>query len=977
MAVGGNGAGHRARRLGGALSGAAALAALAIWALRPSDAQRWSAIEAAASARRWDEAAPRLSRWVERHPDDSRARVMLGASLLSLGREDEADDVLRVIPEGDPAWPRALGLRAALAMGRSDRLGAEQALRAAIDADPTAVEPRARLLGLMFRLRREEEARGLLRDLLRLTGDPRHLVSLTGLELEHRQPEQFRDLGDEGDRLLRQLRPFLERSPRDPWLVRARGLIRYERGDPAGALPDLVAASLATADDPALRLALAGCKAALGRPEEVERALGPLPEQSAEQARWWLLLGEAEQALGRPEQALDRWRSAVKADPQHLQAHYTLGRALARAGLDEEAAPVLGRAEVIRGRTEALKAAVNDSLSGVDDAGQCLAIARLCLDSDLPALARSWFQQAARLDPFDREAQSALARLGTGGPDPEPITPPRLTAEVVDVSAPGPSAAAPPPAPSVARFEDQAESRGLAFRYDSGATDDLFIADTMGGGVGLIDFDGDGRLDVYLVNGCPLPVDHHDPPAPNRLFRNQGDGTFADVTESAGVGGRGYGMGCAVGDIDADGDEDLFVSGFGSTVLYRNEGDGTFTDVTEAAGVRSDRWSTAAGFADLDGDGDLDLVVVTYVEADPGTAPPCTDSSGRPIHCPPGRFPAQADLLFRNDGDGTFTDVSAESGIEVPDGRGLGLAIADLDGDGRLDLFVANDAVPDFLFLNRGGLRFEEVGVAAGAAFDGAGRATASMGVVADDLDGDGLIDLYHTNFRNEPDTLLRNLGGGQFADATPGSGLEAPSLAVTGFGASAFDGDNDGILDLFVANGHVDDQPWIEAPMAQPPRWYAGLGGGRYATAPAGTAGAYFDRRVVGRGSASGDLDGDGLVDLVVDHRDSPASLLRNVTPGPGHWLGVRLIGSASGPTPVGARVSCRAGGRTIARWQTAGTGYLSAPDRRLWFGLGDAGEVDELEIRWPSGAVERHTGLAADRVVEFREAGGPTSGP
>ncbi|MEW4571524.1 VCBS repeat-containing protein, partial [Tautonia sp. JC769] len=274
------------------------------------------------------------------------------------------------------------------------------------------------------------------------------------------------------------------------------------------------------------------------------------------------------------------------------------------------------------------------------------------------------------------------------------------------------------------------------------------------------------------------------------------------------------------------------VTGFGSTALYRNNGDGTFTDITESAGVWSDRWSTAAGFADLDRDGDLDLFVVTYVEADPKTAPECRDSVGRPIHCPPGRFPAQFDLLYRNDGDGTFTDVSAEAGIEVPDGRGLGLAIADFDGDGLLDLFVANDAVPDFLFRNLGGLRFEEVGVASGAAFDGAGRATASMGVVADDLDGDGLIDLFHTNFRNEPNTFLRNLGGGLFVDATTGSGLDGPSLPVTGFGTVALDFDNDGTLDLFVSNGHVDDQPWIDQPMAQPPLAFLGRPGGRYVLA-------------------------------------------------------------------------------------------------------------------------------------------------
>jgi hypothetical protein len=435
-------------------------------------------------------------------------------------------------------------------------------------------------------------------------------------------------------------------------------------------------------------------------------------------------------------------------------------------------------------------------------------------------------------------------------------------------------------------------------------------------------------------------------------------------------------MGCAVGDYDNDGHDDLFVTGLGATVLYRNRGDGTFEDVTARARVDSALWTTAAGFGDLDDDGDLDLVAVTYVDADARDVRPCLDANGKPIHCPPGQFTPQPDLLFRNDGDGTFTEVHREAGLDLPGGDGLGLAIADLDDDGRLDLFVANDAAPNFFFRNMGGLKFEEVGARAGVAYDGNGRATASMGVVAQDLDGDGKLDLFHTNFINEPNTFLKNLGGGLFHDETVRAGLDSVGRAFTGFGANAIDADNDGLPDLFIADGHVDDRPWINHPMAQLPLLYRAASPGRYERAPVST-GSYFARPAVGRGSAAGDLDGDGRVDLVVVHRDKPVAILKNETPG-GHWIGLRLVGGPrSGKTPVGARVTCRAGGRTSVRWLTSGTSYLAADEQRPRFGLGAARLVDRLEVRWPSGAVEAWDGLAADRIVELREGSGSASVP
>ncbi|WP_435015348.1 FG-GAP-like repeat-containing protein [Tundrisphaera sp. TA3] len=953
------------RRLG---IGSGAVAAIILFLGWRCSAGRveWPAIQAAIDARDWAGAESLLSRRVEQEPADSRAWLALGSVLATLGREPESISAYGRVSPRDPTWSQARLSLGDVLWKQADAKGAEDAYRRAVDSDANGVQPRARLLRLLIVERRIEEARGILRELLRLTGDARHLITLTGMALEAGS-DQFRDLNGENERLTRELVPLLARSPDDPWLRRARGLLRFDLGHPAEARADLEFAADRFDHDPAVRLALVGCLLSLGDLSGVEDRFGTPPENPVDRGRWWFLRGRVEQARGRDAEAIAAWREAASADPQHRAASYQLGQALLRLGRPDEAGPFLARAETIRVRWEAIKAALNAQLKGTKDAGACESLGRLCLDAGLRVEGRGWLRRAIQFDPSLVTAQATLATLGD---EPDRAGPfPRLMADrpgkAGTPAVPGPRS----PARSGPRFEEVAEARGLRFRHDSGARGDLFIGDTMGGGVGLIDYDGDGWLDVYFVNGCRRPVDRAAPPAPNRLFRNIGQGRFEDVTERAGVGGKGDGTGCTVGDYDNDGHDDLFVTGLGSTVLYRNRGDGTFADVTEAASVGSSRWCTAAGFGDLDGDGDLDLVVVTYVDADPAKSPPCHDALGKPIHCPPGKFPAQFDHLFRNNGDGTFADASREAGLEVPDGRGLGLAIADLDDDGRLDLFVANDAVPDFLFLNRGGLRFEEVGASAGAAFDGNGNATASMGVVADDLDGDGRIDLFHTNFRNEGNTLLRNLGGGQFADISAGSGLDGPSRPVTGFGTVAIDGDNDGRLDLFVANGHVDDQPWLDQPMAQRPSWYSGRPSGRFA--PAGDeVSPYLGRPVVGRGVASGDLDNDGRVDLVVVHRDGTAALLRNVGEG-GHWLGVRLVGSKSGRTPIGARVVCRAGGSTSTRWLSSGTSYLSSSDQRLWFGLGTAATIDELEIRWPSGAISRRSNFPADRIIELVEPG------
>jgi enediyne biosynthesis protein E4 len=499
-------------------------------------------------------------------------------------------------------------------------------------------------------------------------------------------------------------------------------------------------------------------------------------------------------------------------------------------------------------------------------------------------------------------------------------------------------------------FTDVAASVGLKFQHDRGATTEHQLPETMGSGVAWLDYDNDGWMDLYVVQSGAFPPDGS-PRARDRLFRNVG-GRFTDVTEKAGLRDSAYGMGAIAADYDNDGWTDLYVTNFGSNILYRNNGDGTFRDVTAKAGVAGSGWSTSAAFADFDGDGNLDLFVVRYLDYSVEKNYFCGNpAQGKRDYCHPSLYPPVGNLLFRNNGDGTFTDVTESSGIAASLGKGLGVVVSDVDGDGKPDVYVANDTTMNFLFHNLGGMKFEDVSLISGAGVNSAGRAFGGMGVSAADMDGDGKPDLMVSNFEAEPNSLYRNLGSGVFEDAAATSGFGPPAFNFSGFGLNPFDAANAGHLDVFIANGHVLETPKLQGvTYAERPFLMWNDGKGKFTERGCGEP---FRRALVGRGSATADFDNDGDFDIAVSNSGGPLELLRN-DGARGGWIGLALRGTNSNRQGIGAIVTLETELGRQVRDVKAGDSYLSSSDPRLHFGLGAAKEIRRLEIRWPSGAMQ-----------------------
>jgi tetratricopeptide (TPR) repeat protein len=894
-------------------------------------------------------ARARLARLEERWPGRGEIELLLGRCEEACGRRDKALLAWSRVPRSSPEFAAAAALRGGQLINMGRYTAAEQALETARDRGSYEVD---RALSRLYRFEgRTNDVRRVLRASWSRSPDPAGL--LKELWLLDKSPLPV----DALQRALDSAEPNDDRV----WLGRANLAIVRGQFDTAAHWLDIC--QKRRPDDPSVWFARFELARASGEIDGLRRAAEHVPARELTAADRLALAAWLAARRGDREREQRILLDLVAQEPGDSVAFERLAALAALDGQREEAERYYRRKAVIDDAQDRCRKILLDSERLLLHAGELAQLTGL---------------QGRR---FESRAWAILDKRGPSdqglvGINPEPKAPvsevsTQTLAEVLNDlpvgKSPGeiPSETVPAISGGGPQFSDDARAAGLAsFIFDNGQTPLHQLPETMSGGIGLIDYDGDGWLDVYAVQGGVLNSDLSAPrPDGDRLYHNNGDGTFTDVSQSSGIGAlaRGYGVGSAVGDIDNDGNPDLFLTRLRAYILLRNNGDGTFTDVTEAwglAGVRDN--PTSAAFADFDGDGDLDLYVCHYMMYDPERPRVCANPKGGYFYCDPSKVDPAPDHVFRNDG-GRFVDVTDQSGCIDPGGRGLGVVAAHLDLDNAIDLYVANDGTANYLFHNTGrGFRFEENAHAAGVAASGEGGYQAGMGVACADFDGDGRPELVVTNFYGEGATFYQNLGGGLFTDGSASAGLRFATRYVLGFGIAGLDADNDGRTDLVISNGHVNDNRPFYA-YAMPAQLFLGDGKGRLRDV-SGSAGECFKLLRVGRGLAIGDLDNDGRVDVLIVAQNDRLAYFHNHTQG-GHFLTIALRGTASNRDAVGARVTLEAGGRRQVLQRIGGGSYLAASDPRLHFGLGPAARAQSVEVRWPSGKVERFQNLSPDR--------------
>jgi tetratricopeptide (TPR) repeat protein len=709
-----------------------------------------------------------------------------------------------------------------------------------------------------------------------------------------------------------------------------------------------------------------------------------LPDEASEHAGIWAIRGAWAQQLGDIDVATRCFWEAVRRDPNDRGAIYQLSQLLLRDGKEAEAQPLIRRGDQLqqlRQKEDLLLHAEHTSLEPMRDvAAQLVELGRLWE-------ARGWCEMAIqqhareawalelreelkqRLDldvPLTLAAANPVAHLDFSDYPTPAWTVPEQEIGSADLKLSGKIA-----------FIEQARQVGLEFTYfaNSHAADEgKRMYEFPGGGVAVLDYDLDGWPDMHLTQGCRWPVDAAATEFLDRLFKNHSGKHFYDVTNSAYITESSFSHGVSVGDFDNDGFPDLYVANAGANRLFRNNGDGTFADVSENILGAGQKWTTSCLVADVTGDGLPDLYDVNYAEADDIFERICKHADGVPRMCMPFHFPAAQDQFYANQGDGTFLEATTATGFEADNGKGLGIVAADFDGSHRLSLFIANDTTPNFFFQRESGpadeVKFHELGVSTGVAFNASGRAEGCMGVAAGDVDEDGRLDLFIGNFLNETNTLYLQQTQNGFVDATAAFHLANPSLDLLAFGTQFFDADLDGDLDLLVTNGHVDDVRAYDRPYHMRAQVFEKSSEGPFIELAPDSAGNFFATEHLGRGLASLDWNRDGRVDAVISHLDSNAALLTNESRDVGNFIQIRLCGVASARDAIGATVSVTVGDRTLARQLTAGDGYQASNERLLTFGLAASEAVDAIRVMWPSGTINAYENLAAGKIFTCIES-------
>jgi len=952
-------------------------AAAAIFSLtRPDAGALRKEAETAYLAGDYEQAAELADRALKLTAEDPQAVFLLGKARERLGEFEPALDAFARIPESEGA----LWLEAKLKSGRilMHHLGrpteAERVFRNILRVDPDHVFALSELTTLLGVVARQPEAVPLILKLFQ-----QGLVTVDFLTL----------LDSSGGRLQNPAlwERFCQQSPDDP-------NVRLGSAWQAWHSPSQVDLDLAREileegladhpDFPPLRQALVQVLWDQGDIADAAAHLKYCFEQEPVPAKMWIIRGHLAEHQKQTPAAIRCYWEAYRLNPDR-EATFHLAETLTRLGEEQLAEELRIRVkdlEQVRQTSDILLSGEHTTTRPMQEMVNDLA--KVCRLWE----AWGWCQVAAKIVPRQRwhrkQSAALLSQLGNCPDQQTCRNCEKIEMDFSDFPLPDwnsidvPATSLEVDSSPAISFRDDAEQSGLGFQYFNSphpAGSGQRMYEFPGGGCAVLDYDGDGWPDLYLTQGCRWPAKDAETEHVDRLFRNLGDGRFEDATAQAGLVENRFSTGVAAGDFDNDGLPDLYVANLDGNRLFHNNGDGTFDDVGQASGTSDPAWTSSCLMADLNGDALPDIYSVNYLQGRDVYDRICRHADGRPRMCMPFHFEGAQDQLFLNRGDGRFENATTTAGIEQHDGKGLGAVAGDFTGDGKLDLFVANDTVMNFLFVNQtetpgGRPTFVEEGLQRGVAINGSGKAEGCMGIAAGDVDGDGRLDLFVTNFHQETNTLYRQTQAGLFRDRTQESDLAKSSLTQLGFGAQFLDADLDGQLDLITTNGHIDDLTYYGRPYRMPTQFFHNRGAGRFYEIPPAVLGTFFKEKALGRGMAKCDWNRDGREDVVISYLDRPVALLTNTTSDAGNYLALQFCGVDSNRDAIGLKVRLRLGDNVITRFLAAEGGYQACNQMRLVFGLGSAERVDELEIHWPSGKIQRFPELMGNQELLFIES-------